>query len=493
VVRIAVVLLGVLLWCPVSRAQGPELLDPAKERRLALDAEKAQDWGSALAHWENLNDSCEIDPILRLQVVARIHDLRPKVPVDPDQRPGNVWKCLALVYRNVDFEWKDKDGKPQHIVTTMSDADVETLRSGFESFRNLVLAYSGRELDLAYDVRVVERPLKQLIGEGSFWLDPAEAAKDMDDVAQDECDSVFTYTRYQQAKDGAAIPAPFAGGTLGGDLGPKGAGYTHIILWAPNLEPGGRTGEIELHEWLHQVDWMFSAVQGYPDDVVPTPDGGRMEGDFGGDPDYRRRPEEKTWLPFYRHIMQDHITRAMWRNASMHRVAETPWSATMIGEWLVLGPFEKVGGNSFATPFIDEETIEPYPTMRTSGKVWRLCRAEGFVLNLDRILSPNENVVAYAHVYVHSDKEQAAQLRIGSDDGAAVWDNGRLIYCSEVPRGLTRDQNSVDVMLKQGWNRFLFKVDEISGGWGLAARFTDTDGRPLPGIRTAVRPDGDGE
>jgi hypothetical protein len=64
---------------------------------------------------------------------------------------------------------------------------------------------------------------------------------------------------------------------------------------------------------------MFCHVLHYPDELVPNPDTGRFEGDNrpGSDSEYARKPTESTWMRFYQHIMEDHITRQMWAEAAM--------------------------------------------------------------------------------------------------------------------------------------------------------------------------------
>jgi hypothetical protein len=485
-VMVAALVVAAVGWACARQcayAQPAQFLDPVAEYKQAYEAEQKGDFETALLHWENLIDSCDIDAAMRLHVVGHVRAIRPKVAVDPKKEPSNTWTCLVLVYRNLDFEWTDKAGNKHHIATTMSDDDVKAVREGMDNFAKHVIELSSRELRINYRLEVVDRTITNLVGENAFWFAPAEAAKDMAGVENAAYDTVFAFTKFQQGEKSPSIPGAFGGGSLGADAGPKSCGYINIPLWAGGLKPGARDGEIELHEWLHNVDWAFTAVQGYPDDICPTPDGGRVEGDFGGDPDYRRPRDYPKWMPYYEHMMRDHVTRRMWRGASMHRVPRTPWTGRTVSEWLVLGPFEKTGGKTFGTAFINEETIAPRPDFEMQGMKWRSAQSTGLVLDLDGLFNPNENVVAYAHVYVHSDAAQRAQLRLGSDDGAAVWHNGKLIYRSEVPRALTMDVNSVDIMLTEGWNSFLFKVDELSGGWALSVRFVGPDGQPLKGVR----------
>jgi len=486
-----VIVVLLMAWLPVAWADAAEVLDPATEYKLAYEAEKQGDLAAALLHWENLQDSCDITREMRVQVVDRIRELRPQVPVDPKKEPANTWTCLVLVYKHLDFEWTDAEGTKHHVVTTMSDDDIAEVRRGVDGFAGHVLNYTSREMRIAYDFRVIERTLSSLVGGQRFWLGPKEVEKDMDDVPFGAYESVFAYVKMQQEEDGPSVPGAFGGGALGSDIGPKGCGYTNILLWVNRLKPNTRKGEIELHEWLHQIDWMFVALQGYPDEICPNPDGGRKEGDYGGDADFRHTAAMKGlgWMPYYAHMMQDHVTRRMWRNASMHRMPDTRWLRGRVSEWLVLGPFEKTNGTSLATPFIDEETVEPRPGLKTAGKQWRLARNKGVMLELNALFDPNDNVVAYAHVYVHSDKTRLAQLRLGTDDGGAVWHNGRLIYFAPVARGIQNDRNIVDVELTEGWNRFLFKVDDISGSWALTARLTTPRRGPVPGIRLAATPD----
>ena len=111
--------------------------------------------------------------------------------------------------------------------------------------------------------------------------------------------------------------------------------FQNYLLRFNYLIPNKRSGEIELHEWLHQIGWMFNALHGYPRGTCPSSDGGRkVGGRWGGDPDYRLPVTAKTWMPYYIHIMQDHVTRRMWRTASLRHVPETAWNRPVVKEWL---------------------------------------------------------------------------------------------------------------------------------------------------------------
>ncbi|MCZ7647809.1 MAG: hypothetical protein M5U26_21555 [Planctomycetota bacterium] len=82
--------------------------------------------------------------------------------------------------------------------------------------------------------------------------------------------------------------------------------------------------------------------------------------------------------------------------------------------------------------------------------------------------------------FVHSDAAAAARLWIGSDDGIAVWLNGKRVHALDIQRALTPDEDLVEVALKPGWNPLLVRVSQGYGGWELALRITDARGLPWP-------------
>jgi hypothetical protein len=90
-----------------------------------------------------------------------------------------------------------------------------------------------------------------------------------------------------------------------------------------------------------------------------------------------------------------------------------------------------------------------------------------------------KNACAFAVAYVHSDVRRPARVWIGSDDGHAVWVNGKLGEKRPTTRGFTFDDDFCDVELVPGWNRVLVKVHNGAGEWGFLARITDPAGRPL--------------
>ena len=155
----------------------------------------------------------------------------------------------------------------------------------------------------------------------------------------------------------------------------------------------------------------------------------------------------------------------------------------------VIGPFGE-GRASFRTAFPPES--EPAPELARSsrsshypGKThdvgWRAADAavrEG-ALYLDGLLRPDDQAVAYVAAFVHSDRERAAALRIGSPGPVKIWVNGALVFANDVVRPAVLDQDAAPVRLGRGWNRILIKTVVVDGAWRLYARLTEPSGAPL--------------
>jgi len=113
------------------------------------------------------------------------------------------------------------------------------------------------------------------------------------------------------------------------------------------------------------------------------------------------------------------------------------------------------------------------------GLKWRLALAsEANGLDLRAAMRGGDSGVAYASADIVSARERGVRLLVGSDDGVKVWVNGELRHTNHLRRGLLRDDDPVEITLKPGRNRLLFKVDQSVGGWGLMARLVEKDGSP---------------
>jgi putative heme-binding domain-containing protein len=84
-----------------------------------------------------------------------------------------------------------------------------------------------------------------------------------------------------------------------------------------------------------------------------------------------------------------------------------------------------------------------------------------------KLKQPADRVIYYFAVNLQSNAEQAATLKVGSDDGIQVWVNGTKVHDNAVTRALAPGQDKVSVNLKAGKNLILLKLDQGDGDAGL--------------------------
>ena len=98
--------------------------------------------------------------------------------------------------------------------------------------------------------------------------------------------------------------------------------------------------------------------------------------------------------------------------------------------------------------------------------------------------------MAYAVCYIQSEAAQSGVfLKIGSDDQAKVYLNGKLIYESTSPRKYPADEDTVTgVALKGGLNVLVFKVVNEIQDWNGSVRLTDAAGQAVKGTRVVLTP-----
>jgi hypothetical protein len=85
-------------------------------------------------------------------------------------------------------------------------------------------------------------------------------------------------------------------------------------------------------------------------------------------------------------------------------------------------------------------------------------------------------VVGYAWTTVESDREQAAELRLGCDDQMRVWLEGKLVYEYSGVGPMRLDQGVAPVTLKQGR-----KPEMHMNEHGITLRHGEHPGRPSAG------------
>jgi hypothetical protein len=297
-------------------------LDYAATKQQALAAESARRYAEALTAWERVLDRTTCTEAQRSEARTHIKALRPDVQPNTDPAKAKKWKTLVLVYKEVDFEAnrRGKKGEPEQKVRyhkTMAESDYKEIGERMSAFRDLVFAWSDGLLLLDIETVVVQEPLKRMSSiHGGFMVNIDDAEPAVRKVMAERKKSYDTVLSYVNHLGGTTpnIPSPpFAAATYGIVGNFDNAGYVMVPYW-PNKWPTEPLGEAELHEWLHQIDDVVHATLGYPRGTTRSSDDGRGEGDNrpGGEQEYRKPKDCRTWSFFYRHLMQEHMTRQIW-------------------------------------------------------------------------------------------------------------------------------------------------------------------------------------
>ncbi|MDX1701827.1 MAG: hypothetical protein R3250_14470, partial [Melioribacteraceae bacterium] len=147
-----------------------------------------------------------------------------------------------------------------------------------------------------------------------------------------------------------------------------------------------------------------------------------------------------------------------------------------IDEWLILGPlfprsldkdfFIDKGGESTVKPSENDILVTPDGDTLT----WTYHRSNRKIVNLLATVGNFQYSTAYAYCRIYSNSGGKHFILLGSDDGAALWLNGKRIHNNNVDRPLYLDNDMIEVELKKGVNHCLVKVSQGTLNWGLSMR-----------------------
>lgn len=169
-----------------------------------------------------------------------------------------------------------------------------------------------------------------------------------------------------------------------------------------------------------------------------------------------------------------------------------PEPAGFIRDWLLLGIFPNPEDAGLDRDYLGGETrADPRGGDRVEFggglRVWKGIRSPEAGINLHAfgLGIPNAQTpcVTYAFCLLQVDADMEGELRVGSDDGIAVWMDGREVGRVHQHRASAADQDRWAVKLPKGWHRILLKIEQGDGDYGFHLRFTDPGGNPLPGLR----------
>ena len=147
--------------------------------------------------------------------------------------------------------------------------------------------------------------------------------------------------------------------------------------------------------------------------------------------------------------------------------------------WLVLGPFDNVGGIGYNTPYIPENLPMIDTSKEYEGKNgavhWQKIKNISLLGDI-RLGKGTDWSVAYAYATLHSPEEREVEFRFDSDDQGKIWVNGIEVFAHTKTFTAEIDNFKFPVKLNAGLNSILVKVCEQTGGWGFYLRITDKDG-----------------
>ena len=172
---------------------------------------------------------------------------------------------------------------------------------------------------------------------------------------------------------------------------------------------------------------------------------------FGEAPEYYAK--KGTWqetLQASREALVEHLSRPG---------AKAVTGVPQYGPWFEIGPYS--GGDTFKTAYLPEKEIN---LSKGDGKRrWKQIKAtDGVVHNL-RL---GGNTAVYFYRTITASAPATVMSYYGSDDGLAVWLNGKNILSNNVSRGVQANQDKAGLVLKEGTNHLLIKIKNGGGGSG---------------------------
>jgi len=156
----------------------------------------------------------------------------------------------------------------------------------------------------------------------------------------------------------------------------------------------------------------------------------------------------------------------------------------LITKWHVIGPYPVDEQNPWNKSWGPEKEVKLDQEEKIGDRTLRWKETtttdpQGKV-NLVPLFTPNENVLCYAFTELNAPVERDINIRIGSDDGAVVWLNGKQVYAKNEPRSWAADQDTITkVHLKKGPNALLVKIINGATDWAFGVRLCNTQNRPL--------------
>lgn len=289
---------------------------------VANEAQRMESKGKiteALILWERVLDRTTCTEGQRIKARARIKELRTQVMINMDETKARKWHFLVLVY-GIHADKTEGDGSVSEIRQPITENDLMALGETLSNLRNLIFEYTSGVVLAEFDC-VLADPITNAPSESKHFAAPPDLSgsyyRRATAVSKKQYGTTIAMVKYK-GSPGSGLPRPRYAGSMQGRHGAVGGGGYMMIPW----NGGKSSGELELHEWLHQIDDLVHGVLGYPGGTTRTSDDGRGEGwvgtDAEGEREYLKPGHVNTWLPFYKHLMSEHMTRQMWSEMAIH-------------------------------------------------------------------------------------------------------------------------------------------------------------------------------
>jgi hypothetical protein len=150
--------------------------------------------------------------------------------------------------------------------------------------------------------------------------------------------------------------------------------------------------------------------------------------------------------------------------------------------WLVLGPLADRKHAEFDATPLGEDALRPVAGQRSRGLVWRDVVLPSARLDFAGASKAAEQCFYYAFTYLVAAADTDVVLWLGSDDGARVWLDERLVLSHHAHGAAKKDEIPVPLHLSAGAHALMIRVENLSGPSELYARICDLDARTPRGV-----------
>lgn len=432
------------------------LQDPADETEVRASAhlkaakfieKDADSLAEALYHYERVIDTCRgTTDEERLAARRGAHALHGRVPPNTEEAKAAKWRVLAIVPRSVNYRKVAR--------YRVSDAAQKAIKKGFETFQKTVWDASRGWMKVEGTFVFADEEVRSLSqDDDGVWLHPDDLERNQFRARPkaDEYDLVIVYLI---GGEGLAFERDVRAEWF------RGMRYVNYLWTEDQAQTNSGTGERELRALLWQFFELMPRRTGYR---MPDPNAEAMRNDACYEGAKGDGADEHPWR---RHFLEDHFTPQLLREMAAR--PQTPF----LRAWLVSPRFDNRDDRGFDQAFVTETSDD----LDTRG--WELVQSKQDLIDLGARSRGNPRGVMYAATYLYSKKKQWVKLFLGEDASAKVFHDGTLVHSEHEHRGLEADRHCIRMLLHEGRNLLLIKVDNNQDEWGFTARVTDLMGLP---------------